>query len=560
MQGELSSWSGRPAMGPSPEIPNKKKRLSGAARRKLKKILMKERTSRFDAGINCLPIEHNTIYPGPSVPNDSLQDINERYNHIHSRTSPPRVSMNHSMRQYYKASFSQSYPKEAINRPIQENHINKPSTSYSKEAINRPIREHYASNPSTSYPKKVTHRPLREDYEPSPSTSYSKEARKRPLSEHISSYPSTCYLEEAIKRPGKEHPMPRPRTSYTKETINRPMRELYKPSSSTSYPNEIIDLCIEEHQTANPSKSYSQETFNGPIQKRCRTSSVTSCPNEIIDLCIEENVAYPNRSYSQEIYNGPIQEHFTSSPSTSFPKKGTKRPFQESYTRYTRAYSVDVYTSPNISDAEELFNTINPGTSAKKRKFPYDDDYVKLAVIPETYPKRKFNTEEVSLVKRLVTNCILKLPKEIEAPTFKKVWERDGMVVFSCSNELTSNWLQSLFPENTLGENENKITLRVIPFNESTKRTRVVVHVNNTDQTIEEIIDLFDKQNAELGAKDWIVDKNSLSRDESSTHFCALISNLGLKPLEDCGLRPFCGVSRASVKIIGKSSGGRSKQ
>jgi len=50
---------------------------------------------------------------------------------------------------------------------------------------------------------------------------------------------------------------------------------------------------------------------------------------------------------------------------------------------------------------------------------------------------------------------------------------------------------------------------------------------------------------------DWVVVKSSEKRDAKSTHFATLVKDETLRALETLEYKPFCGVSQATVRLIG---------
>ncbi|KYQ59906.1 hypothetical protein ALC60_01001, partial [Trachymyrmex zeteki] len=64
------------------------------------------------------------------------------------------------------------------------------------------------------------------------------------------------------------------------------------------------------------------------------------------------------------------------------------------------------------------------------------------------------------------------------------------------------------------------------------------------------------RQNASLGAREWVVMRGSESRNAKSVHFAALIGKAFLKALKICSFKPFCGLGRTSVKVLDKEHRG----
>ncbi|KYN07985.1 hypothetical protein ALC62_01035 [Cyphomyrmex costatus] len=173
---------------------------------------------------------------------------------------------------------------------------------------------------------------------------------------------------------------------------------------------------------------------------------------------------------------------------------------------------------------------------------------IRMAFVPEGYPEKKLGSSEGGKIRRLVRKHILELPEDGLAPTFTGTWERDGAVIFNCANQQTVDWLKSLSTVIKIGGT----ALHVLPAGELPKRHRVVVHVEESDLAVEEAIKLLDRQNTGLGAREWVVVRGSESRDAKSAHFAALIGDRSLEVLKTCGFKPFCGLGRATVRLLDK--------
>jgi hypothetical protein len=88
---------------------------------------------------------------------------------------------------------------------------------------------------------------------------------------------------------------------------------------------------------------------------------------------------------------------------------------------------------------------------SKKPKVPEQRTYaeatfnlIRVAIVLMAYPDRKFEDEDVVLLKRLIEGCILDLVKGTKAPIFQGTSNRDGAVIFNCADEETVEWLKNL--------------------------------------------------------------------------------------------------------------------
>lgn len=173
---------------------------------------------------------------------------------------------------------------------------------------------------------------------------------------------------------------------------------------------------------------------------------------------------------------------------------------------------------------------------------------IRLAVAADGFPDKKLGDGEAAEIRKLIRGRIIALQRGTKAPTFTGSWLRDGALVFACANQESADWLRGLSGDISTGN----VPLRVVPVDELPKRHRVVVHVEEPDLLVKEAIELLDRQNVGLAPGDWVVSGGSESRDASSSHFACLVTAHSLEALKACNFRPFCGSTRATVKLIEK--------
>jgi hypothetical protein len=68
----------------------------------------------------------------------------------------------------------------------------------------------------------------------------------------------------------------------------------------------------------------------------------------------------------------------------------------------------------------------------------------RAAIVPMAYPDRRFNEEEVALLKESVKGRILDLVMGTKAPIFQGISDRHGAVIFNCADVEIVEWLKSL--------------------------------------------------------------------------------------------------------------------
>lgn len=171
---------------------------------------------------------------------------------------------------------------------------------------------------------------------------------------------------------------------------------------------------------------------------------------------------------------------------------------------------------------------------------------IRLAVVVDGFSDKKLGDGEAAEIRKLIRGRIIALQRGTKAPTFTGSWIRVGALVFACANQESADWLKSLSGEINMGN----VPLRVLPVDELPKRHRVVVHVEEPDLSVKGALELLDRQNEGLAPGDWVVSGGSESRDAMSTHFACLVAAQLLEALKACNFRPFCGSTRATVKLL----------
>lgn len=167
------------------------------------------------------------------------------------------------------------------------------------------------------------------------------------------------------------------------------------------------------------------------------------------------------------------------------------------------------------------------------------------------FPWHTLIKDEASLLKETVRRRILCLAKGTKAPTFRGTSDRDGAVVFNCTDRETEEWLRSLTSELKI----NGIELRALRVDELPRRHRIVVHVEDPTIPVKEALELLDRQNVGIQSPDWVIAKGSESRDATSTHFAALIGDGALRALRALNFKPYCGLGQATIRLpAGESS------
>ena len=85
------------------------------------------------------------------------------------------------------------------------------------------------------------------------------------------------------------------------------------------------------------------------------------------------------------------------------------------------------------------------------------------------------------------------------------------------------------------------------------RRHRVVVHVDDTEITVEEASELLPRQNKDMASHEWVTVRGSESKNAMSAHCAALIGDWPLEALKTLNFKPYCGLGRATVKLPTKA-------
>lgn len=92
----------------------------------------------------------------------------------------------------------------------------------------------------------------------------------------------------------------------------------------------------------------------------------------------------------------------------------------------------------------------------------------------------------------------------------------------------------------------------MLAVGELPKRRRVLMRVEDPEQTVEETLKLLGKQNVGLAPEEWLVVKGGESRDAKCAHFDTLIPERSLEAIKNYNFKPYCGMERASIKLLDK--------
>lgn len=254
-------------------------------------------------------------------------------------------------------------------------------------------------------------------------------------------------------------------------------------------------------------------------------------------------------------YSGAARRRYKKLMMKGSDEAGKPRPEPKSSVVSTPKTQEQIFIGENKCPRQEL-NTPSPSDTQQPRKrskveaqrsfAQATSGVVKVAIVPIAYPDRQLNKQESDELKEHVEGRILGLARGARAPTFKGTYDRDGAIIFNCTDEQTSIWLKTLTSEFSL---KNGTQLRVLRIDELPKRHRVMVHVENPKMPIKDILELLDRQNSGL-ENNWIIVKDSENRDATSTYFAALIRDGTLRVLRTLNFKPFCGLGQATVRLV----------
>jgi hypothetical protein len=73
--------------------------------------------------------------------------------------------------------------------------------------------------------------------------------------------------------------------------------------------------------------------------------------------------------------------------------------------------------------------------------------------------------------------------------------------------------------------------------------------MENPEMTAKAALEHLDRQDKGLVSHEWVVVRVSVSRDPTSAHFAALIGNRPLEALKALNFKPYCRLSRATIKL-----------
>jgi hypothetical protein len=137
------------------------------------------------------------------------------------------------------------------------------------------------------------------------------------------------------------------------------------------------------------------------------------------------------------------------------------------------------------------------------------------------------------------------LVKGTTAPVFQGTSDRKSAVTFNCVDEETVKLLKSLMAVLSI---KQRLQLRALGIDGLPKRHQFMVHVENSEMTAKEVLELLDRQNKDLASNEWVVVRDSKSRNATSAHFVALISDQQFEVLKVRKFKPYCGLSQRNCK------------
>lgn len=80
-------------------------------------------------------------------------------------------------------------------------------------------------------------------------------------------------------------------------------------------------------------------------------------------------------------------------------------------------------------------------------------NFIRMVLILGGYSDKKLDILELSLIRKLLREKILKFSERTEHLKFEGIMIRDGTAIINCANENTGTWLKSLYQNLSINNN-----------------------------------------------------------------------------------------------------------
>lgn len=170
---------------------------------------------------------------------------------------------------------------------------------------------------------------------------------------------------------------------------------------------------------------------------------------------------------------------------------------------------------------------------------------VKIAIVPEAFPEVKLKAEQGEQVEEGLMDSFQPM-EDGSYPSFLGTYIEKGALIVSCFNDATARWLVSIMEGfRPLGE---ELKLRAGPRKEILKATKVFFRAPPKLKSPDRILDMLDKQNPTLKAKEWSVLQ---SRPDPKGHtFVFLVDDTCLAAIKAANGRAFVGLWQVALTIM----------
>lgn len=173
---------------------------------------------------------------------------------------------------------------------------------------------------------------------------------------------------------------------------------------------------------------------------------------------------------------------------------------------------------------------------------------LKVAVVQESYPDHYLSEEQSAALQHAVIGALDELPVGGFVPRFHESYLAEGALKVTCVDTESREWLRNLLPKLTLWEGAS---LQLVERAALQKPSRVSVWLPGPVEEPKAALARLAKQNGGLEVKRWRI----YDRKEEAPKGQLLILGIdsaSRKILESIDLRPFFGMTRAVVKLLGK--------
>lgn len=175
----------------------------------------------------------------------------------------------------------------------------------------------------------------------------------------------------------------------------------------------------------------------------------------------------------------------------------------------------------------------------------------KMAIVPLAYPEVKLTVEQRGIIEDGLMSKF-ELLEDGSYPVFSGTYMDGGALIVSCSNEVTSRWLESIMENfRPLGED---FILRTGLRRDVLRVTKVFFRAPSglLGRPTEQVLDMLEKQNRTLNVKEWRV--LTTKTEPKGQSFVCVVDDVCLKAIKAADCKAHVGLWQVTLVIMAGGS------